>query len=88
MYMRDLSLKYFSKESYFLWGPRQSGKSTFLKTNFPHSSYYDLLLSSEYRRIVKNPEIIKQEFEALTDEEKKRYQPIIIDNGCYTMDDS
>lgn len=79
MYKRCIILDYLLKESYFLWGPRQSGKSTFLRSNFPYSKYYDLLLSSEFRRIVKNPELIKQEFEAFSEEEKKKIQPIIID---------
>jgi uncharacterized protein len=79
MYKRSLTLQYSSKESYFLWGPRQSGKSTFLRNYFPDSLYYDLLLSTEYRRILKNPEIIKQEFQSLYEEEKKIVQPIIID---------
>ena len=30
-------------QSTFLWGPRKTGKTTFLRTAFPNSPVYDLL---------------------------------------------
>lgn len=45
----------------FLWGPRQTGKSTLLKTLFPGSRVYDLLLSAEFERLVRNPGLIREE---------------------------
>ena len=34
----------------FLWGPRQTGKSTLLKQLFPDAPYYDLLKSEVYHQ--------------------------------------
>ena len=47
-------------ESLFLWGSRQTGKSTLLKTMFPKSLYFDLLLSDVYLRIESNPATIRE----------------------------
>ncbi len=66
------------KESAFFWGPRQVGKSTFLKDFFPSSLYYDLLLPSEFERLSRNPEILKEEVLAYRDT-KRSFNPIIID---------
>lgn len=35
-------------------GARQTGKSTLLKTLYPDSLYFDLLLSEEYNRFIGN----------------------------------
>lgn len=57
--MQDLSLR--GQESCFLWGARQTGKSTLLKELFPFSPKYDLLLSSEFGRLQRNPSLMLQE---------------------------
>ncbi len=79
MYKRILNLSFSSKNTCFLWGPRQSGKSTLLKNLFPESKYYDLLLSNEYSRLLQNPGMIREECSAkgITGESQK--YPIIID---------
>lgn len=37
-------------QSIFLWGARNSGKSTYLRYHFPDSVYYDLLQTDVYLR--------------------------------------
>src|SRR4030042_921237 len=78
MYQRILSL---AKRRYscFLWGPRQTGKSTLLRTLFPDAMVYDLLLSDEYRRLVGDPGLIRQECAARGLTGRTQKSPIIID---------
>jgi uncharacterized protein len=47
-------------ESFFVWGARQSGKSTLLQQLYPNSLVFDLLLSDEYRRYLNNPELFRE----------------------------
>lgn len=79
MYERKLDLSLSSEETCFLWGPRQTGKSTLLKTLFPDAVYYDLLLSNQYRRFVADPSILRQECEAAGMNRSNQKDPIIID---------
>ncbi len=61
MYARVLNLKLEPRESAFLWGPRQTGKSTLLRQRFPEALRYDLLLSDEFRRLTDRPAILREE---------------------------
>ena len=79
MYKRILTLELSKTESCFLWGPRQTGKSTLLKTLFPKAIYYDLLLSDVYRRLVSAPFLLRQECEAFDINGENQQYPIIID---------
>ncbi len=79
MYKRNIDLKEAKTESIFLWGPRQTGKSTLLAQLFPDSIKYDLLLSSEFNRLAKHPDILKEELMALPKEKLSKQQPIILD---------
>jgi predicted AAA+ superfamily ATPase len=45
-----------SQQSYFLFGPRGTGKSTFLKLNYPEALLIDLLLPDIYRNYLARPE--------------------------------
>ena len=51
-------------ETFFLWGPRQAGKSTLLRRCYPDGRWIDLLKSDEFRRYLTNPEYLRQEIEA------------------------
>ncbi len=61
MFKRKQTLAQRGDESFFLWGARQTGKSTLLKELFPHSPRYDLLLSSEYGRLQLHPSLMLEE---------------------------
>ena len=43
MYKRKQRFEGLASESAFLWGARQTGKSTLLNTLYPDSLYFDLL---------------------------------------------
>ncbi|MYN68279.1 MAG: ATP-binding protein [Acidobacteria bacterium] len=64
MFERSLSLPDAGQESFFLWGPRQTGKSTLLKRRYPEARRIDLLKADEFRRYAVHPELLRQEIEA------------------------
>jgi predicted AAA+ superfamily ATPase len=74
MYIRKQKFHGLGKECTFLWGARQTGKSTLLKSLYPDSPYFDLLLANEYDRFIRNPSLLA---EILTAIESDR--PVIID---------
>jgi hypothetical protein len=45
---RYLKLHIPPRQSIFLWGARNAGKSTYLHRHFPDSVYYDLLQTDVY----------------------------------------
>src|SRR3989338_481861 len=61
MYQRLQHFQGLGAESCFFWGPRQSGKSTLLKSTFPKAPYYDLLLSDEFERLNRKPTLLREE---------------------------
>jgi predicted AAA+ superfamily ATPase len=64
MFLRKLALPEAGKETFFLWGPRQVGKSTLLRQSYRGARWIDLLKSDEYRRYIERPESLRQELEA------------------------
>lgn len=60
-YTRALILPEAGTETFFLWGPRQAGKSTLLHTAYPDALWIDLLKSEEFRRYLQNPESLREE---------------------------
>jgi len=58
---RRLSLPPACSETFFLWGPRQTGKTTLLRRSYPDAVWIDLLKSEEYRRYLERPELLRQE---------------------------
>ncbi|OFY70607.1 MAG: AAA family ATPase [Bacteroidetes bacterium RIFCSPLOWO2_12_FULL_37_12] len=75
MFKRVFSFSGLEQETAFFWGPRQTGKSTLLKSLFALSARYDLLLSGEYQRLLANPSVFREE--VLNLQENKF--PVIID---------
>ena len=61
---RLLELPAPGTETFFLWGPRQAGKTTLLRQSYPDARWVDLLRSDEFRRYSVNPELLRQEIEA------------------------
>lgn len=61
MFERSVSLPILGTESFFLWGPRQTGKSTLLKRLYPTAFWIDFLRSDQYRRYLQDPELLRQE---------------------------
>jgi uncharacterized protein len=55
MYQRKQTFEGSKNESFFLWGARQTGKSTLLKTLYPESLWFDLLLTDVFERLQRNP---------------------------------
>jgi len=60
MYIRMQNFNGLGKESTFLWGARQTGKSTLLKNLFPDALYFDLLLADEFSRFLRNPSLLRE----------------------------
>jgi len=56
MYNRNVKRYLETEQSFFLLGPRGTGKTTWLKTTFPGAVYIDLLQSGLYTRLLASPE--------------------------------
>ncbi|MDE0082134.1 MAG: AAA family ATPase [Gammaproteobacteria bacterium] len=76
MFKRSLILPDAGTETFFLWGPRQAGKSTLLRQCYPDGRWIDLLKSDEFRRYLTNPEYLRQEIEA---EASPQNRQVVID---------
>ena len=61
LFKRNLTLDRDENETFFLWGPRQTGKSTLLTENYPDAFWVDLLKPEEFRRYMERPEILREE---------------------------
>ena len=66
MFSRALMLPESGSETFFLWGPRQAGKSTLLRQSYPDAHWVDLLQSEVFRRYLEHPEYLRQELAAAT----------------------
>ncbi len=64
MYRRQLELPTDSLTSFFLWGVRQSGKTTLLKERYPHALFVDLLQGEQFDRYRRQPQRLRQELQA------------------------
>ena len=62
---RILTIPELEEDSVFLWGARQTGKSTLLKSIYLEAHYYDLLLPDVYSRLQRKPELLIQELQHL-----------------------
>ncbi|MFN6293289.1 MAG: AAA family ATPase, partial [Bacteroidota bacterium] len=55
MFIRNQQLQGSEGESLFLWGARQTGKSTLLKSLFKDALWFDLLKSDVFMRYERDP---------------------------------
>jgi predicted AAA+ superfamily ATPase len=78
MFERILKINLENKKSGFLWGPRKTGKTSFLRQIFPESTSYDFLKTDIYFKILKEPSVLRQELSAMESSGRLK-QPIILD---------
>lgn len=74
---RLLKIKTPKGQSLFLWGARQTGKSSYLKKEFSESFYIDLLKTEELVQFSRAPNLLREKLLALPAEQLKF--PVIID---------
>lgn len=65
MLNRVLTLNEVETDSVFLWGSRQTGKSTLLRSLFPNAPLYDLLRSDVRTALQLRPSQLREECELL-----------------------
>jgi len=74
---RILRLDLPEQQSAFLWGPRKTGKSTFLRAHFPDSIVYDLLKSELVIEFSRRPSLLRERLEARSPQDLAH--PVIVD---------
>jgi predicted AAA+ superfamily ATPase len=74
---RLLRIELPKRQSAFLWGPRKTGKSTFLKASFPGSLTYDMLQTDLFLEFSKRPFLLREQL--LAADSKQLKDPVIID---------
>jgi uncharacterized protein len=75
--VRTLALPSAGGETFFLWGPRQVGKTTLLRHAYPNAVWVDLLKADEFRRYSTRPERLREELLALPNSGRPRQ--VVID---------
>ncbi len=78
-------------QSFFLLGPRGTGKSTWIRQHFPRVPTYDLLLASEVLRVVRDSSVFRKECDALEDSswvviDEVQKAPVLLDEVQYLIE--
>ena len=60
MFRRDINIPLKIRKSFFLFGPRGTGKTTWLRQHLPQALFFNLLQSEYYNRLSANPGLIRQ----------------------------
>jgi len=60
MFERLINIPLRTRKSFFLFGPRGTGKTTWLKQHLPDALFFNLLQSDPYNRLSANPGIIRE----------------------------
>ena len=74
---RALRINLPERQSAFLWGPRKTGKTTYLRMAFPDSITYDFLKTELVLEMSKRPSLIREQL--LARDPKELEYPIILD---------
>ncbi len=61
MLSRRLELPAAPKSSFFLWGPRQAGKTSLLRSTYPAARWIDLLETDTFARYATQPHRLREE---------------------------
>ena len=69
MFIRSSPIGMHIDESFFLWGPRQSGKTTLLEERFKDCLYIDFLNTEIFMRYQLKPSLLFEEINALLDKD-------------------
>ncbi|MCK5820404.1 MAG: ATP-binding protein [Bacteroidales bacterium] len=64
-------------QSAFLWGPRKTGKTTFLRQRFPDSLVFDFLQTDRFLAFSNRPSLLREQLAAASEEQLRH--PIILD---------
>ncbi len=74
---RILNIDLPPHQSTLLWGPRKTGKTTYLKTKFPNSLVYDFLQTDLFFEFSKRPSLLREQL--LAKDNKLLTYPVILD---------
>jgi predicted AAA+ superfamily ATPase len=74
---RLLGIELPARQSAFLWGPRKTGKSTYLKSAFPRSLRFDLLQTDLMLDLARRPALLRERL--LAAEPSRLAEPVILD---------
>jgi predicted AAA+ superfamily ATPase len=74
---RTLDFELPEGQSAFLWGPRQTGKTTYLRRRFPQSIWIDLLQTDRFLDLSRRPSLLREEL--LSQDREALRHPIVID---------
>jgi predicted AAA+ superfamily ATPase len=72
-----LNIQLPARQSTFLWGPRKTGKSTYLKTRFPGSVVYDFLKTDLFLELSRKPALLREQL--LARKAGELAHPVILD---------
>lgn len=75
---RQLKIDLPKGQSAFLWGPRKTGKTTYLSQKFPDSIRFDMLETDVFLKLSKEPHLLREEIISLKDK-GRLVEPVIID---------
>lgn len=95
----DYMIMYLSRridlpdQSFFLWGPRQSGKTTLLKRRYPDAHRIDLLRTEERMRYEREPHRLGEVLRALAPDQRVvideiQKVPALLDEVHYAMQET